>query len=66
MQNRSKIFAFSISDKMSAKPKAWIARPGSVAQYSSGCTFTGDEFDNYASDYDIFGKYRGRDKGYYC
>ena len=65
MQNK-KTFAFQLASmrKADAKtdPKTWQVRDGVAV---AGCTGP-DGLQNYRESVDIWGTYRGRDKGYWC
>ncbi|MCC7247038.1 MAG: hypothetical protein IT473_00265 [Lysobacter sp.] len=65
MQNK-KTFAFQLASTQKADTKTdgktWQVRDGVAV---AGCTDPTRQGD-FRADYDIWGTYRGRDKGYWC
>lgn len=64
MENKkpAKLFAFKLAAQQEQTQKQWKVREGvSVA----GCSGP-DRYDNWRADSDIWGFYKGYDKGYYC
>ena len=60
MQNK-KTFAFHLASKQKTD-KQWQVRDGVAV---AGCTDAG-RFGNPRESIDVFGNYRGQDRGYFC